>query len=364
MDSVIESIDQVTPKWLTNVLMNSAYIQQGEVETFSKNQSHLEGFTSERYHLKLVYTENVPNSASDHLFLKIGKPEFFEACKKEIEFYRLAKEPQTELSLLKCYDSAYSWDSKRSHLLLQDISNTHYNPDLSGFRNDPDAPIPLTQSECEKAIECLATVHASWWNNPPLGHEAGYRSKEETSSQLLQYIEIWMASIFIALGDRISPERRRLYETALSSYPTLYWDNIDAGTPLTIIHGDAHLGNFMFPNESDKNHTILLDWQSWKVGVGIDDLAHLMALNWYPNQRKAMEKKLLVHYHDQLLKRGIVNYSWDDCWLGYRLATIWMLFLPILWFSSGIPLDHCWPNMEKSFSAFQNLQCIELLDHK
>ena len=186
----------------------------------------------------------------------------------------------------------------------------------------------------------------------------------DSVSQFSKYVEECMVSIFIALGDRISPEKRSLYEAALSSYPTLYWNNIDAGAPLTIIHGDAHLGNFMFPNERNLNHTILLDWQSWRVDVGIDDLAHLMALNWYPEQRQAMEKKLLIYYHDQLLERGIVNYSWDDCWFGYRLAAIWMLFIPILWFSSKLPLDHCWPIMERSFSAFQDLRCIELLNYK
>ena len=88
MHSVIEHIDQVTPEWLTYALRGSGCLQQGEVKAFSKELSNLEGFTSDRYHLELVYTENVQQSVPVHLFLKIGKPEFFENCKKEIEFYR------------------------------------------------------------------------------------------------------------------------------------------------------------------------------------------------------------------------------------------------------------------------------------
>jgi len=119
MISVIERIDQVTTEWLTNALRESGYLQQGEVDAFSKHQSHLEGFTSERY---------------------------------------------------------------------------HFGPDFTKYRLDPDTPFPLTRSECEEAIECLATVHASWWNNPQLGNEVGHRPTKESSSQLFKYLEECMVS--------------------------------------------------------------------------------------------------------------------------------------------------------------------------
>ncbi len=362
MDSVIESIEQVTPKWLSHALRESGYLQQGEVEALRKDPSYLEGFTSERYHLELIYTKNTPKSAPDHLFIKIGKSEFFETCKKEIEFYKLSKKAQIAPSFIRCFHSGYSSETKQSHLLFQDLSKTHYNPDFTGFRRDSETPIPLTHLECEGVIECLATVHAFWWNNPQLGNEIEFSSTKESSAQLSSYLEECMVSIFDALGERLSPKRRSLYESVLSSYPDLYWNYIDEGAPLTIIHGDAHLGNFMFPIDPGKDNTILLDWQSWRVDIGIEDLAHLMALNWHPNQRQEMERDLLVYYHNQLSDKGVTNYSWDDCWLGYRITAIWMLFIPIIWFSLNLPLDHCWPFMEKSYAAFKDLQCIELLN--
>ena len=362
MDFVIENIDQVTTTWLTNALRKSGCLPKGEVESFSKDQSRKAGFTSARYHLELVYTENERNSAPEHLFLKIGKPEHFNACKNEIVFYEKAKPFHSALPLLKCYDASYSSDNGQSHLLLQDISKSHFNPDLAKFHTDLNTPIPLTQSDCEQVIECLAVVHASCWNDPSFGKESGFHSNKAVLNFSLKNLEDGMPAIFDALGDGISPERRRLYEHALSVYPALYLHNIEAGAPLTLIHGDAHIGNFMFPNEPNENHTILLDWQSCRVEVGVDDLAHLMVLNWYPNQRNMIENTLLLYYHDQLLKRGIENYSLDDCWLGYRLAAIWMLFVPILWFSHGLPLWLCWHNIEKGYQNFQDLQCIELLD--
>jgi len=362
MGLVIKHINQVTPEWLTGVLKHSGDLDRGKVKEYSYKQSHLEGFTSERYHLRLVYTENTPNQPFDCLFLKIGKPEFFENCKKEIDYLRSAKQFQTKLPLIKYYDSSYSTESRHSHLLLQDLSRTHFSPDFTEFRRNPNAPWPLSRMECEAAIECLASVHASWWKDSRLGNEIGELPSRESSDQYFKYVEESMISIFDVLGVRLSSESQSIYESALSSYPGLYWKYIDSGAPLTIIHAEPHLGNFMFPIDKEKDKTLLLDWQTWRVEISMEDPALMMALNWHPNQRQVMERELLLHYHRQLQKGGVENYSWDECWFGYRMAVIWMLFTPILWYSQKLPLDHCWSFMEKSYAAFQDLKCIELLE--
>ncbi len=202
MDLVIGSIDQVTPEWLTSVLVQAGCLQRGEVESFRKGQSPLEGFTSERYHLELLYTESVPKSVPTHLFLKIGRPEFFESGKHEIEFYMSTKVVPGELSLLTCYGASYSPDTKQWHLLLQDLSKTHFTPDFTEFRRDPHALFPLSLSQCGNAIECLAAVHAFWWNDPRLANEMGYRASRVSADPFYRHVEECMAAMFDALGER------------------------------------------------------------------------------------------------------------------------------------------------------------------
>ena len=75
-----------------------------------------------------------------------------------------------------------------------------------------------------------------------------------------------------------------------------------------------------------------------------------------------MEISLLKHYYNWLLQNGITKYSWDECWYGYRVAAIMILIVPIIFFGYKLPQDVWWPAMEKSYLAFQDLQCIELLD--
>ena len=57
-----------------------------------------------------------------------------------------------------------------------------------------------------------------------------------------------------------------------------------------------------------------------------------------------------------------MKYSRDECSYGYRVAAIIILLVPIIFFAYMLPQDVWWPAMEKSYLAFQDLQCLELLD--
>lgn len=353
MNSLIKHVGEVTPEWLTSVLERSGYLDQGKVITVNKRQSLRQGLTSDRFHLEIDYADKVSKSAPVHLFLKIGKPEFFEGHKKEIDFYRISEDVWMDLPIPRCFDAEYSSDSKTSYLLLQDLSKTHF---------ELDTPIPPTKANCERAIECLAKLHAFWWSHPRLGNDVGESITRDSFNQIIKYLEECTALFLDFVGDRLSKKRHELYEFVLSSYPSLYLKCIDRGVPVTLIHGDAHLRNFMFPDEIGTDATLLLDWQVWRVDFGTRDLASMMALNWYPDQRQIMEKSLLVHYHNKLLESDVTKYGWEECWLGYRVSAISNLFVPVLYFDYKISPVIWWPLLEKGFLAFQDLQCSELLD--
>ena len=42
----------------------------------------------------------------------------------------------------------------------------------------------------------------------------------------------------------------------------------------------------------------------------------LLALVWSPGV-KPVEEELVRGYHEGLLRAGVPDYSWEDCWLGY-----------------------------------------------
>lgn len=74
----------------------------------------------------------------------------------------------------------------------------------------------------------------------------------------------------------------------------------------------------------------LIDWEDWSIDAATDDLAYMMAMLWYPDRRRRMERPLLDRYHAELLNRGVSGYdrrALDD---DYRLSALWLITRPVL----------------------------------
>ena len=129
---------------------------------------------------------------------------------------------------------------------------------------------------------------------------------------------------------------------------------------LTIIHGDAHTWNFLFPRTAD-GAAFLIDWQLWHLDLGARDLAFMMALHWYPGRRREVEKPLLKYYHDGLMARGIGNYTLGDLMLDYRRCVVRNLTIPILFWNRGMKPEGWWARLECALAAYRDLGCEEVL---
>ena len=115
--------------------------------------------------------------------------------------------------------------------------------------------------------------------------------------------------------------------------------------------------------DNEKYKVILSDWQGWNIGVGCLDLAYMIGLMLFPDYRHLIEKDLIKRYHNHLIKLGIKNYSWDDCWYDYKLFAILNIYRVIQWWSEGRPW---WTGLvarlEFSISTIEDLNCMELLE--
>jgi hypothetical protein len=87
----------------------------------------------------------------------------------------------------------------------------------------------------------------------------------------------------------------------------------------------------------------------------------MMGLFWFPERRRQFEIPLLRRYHARLVEYGVKNYTWDECWRDYRLSIVQHLFTPIWQWAHGTPPDIWWNHLERISSAFQDLNCQELL---
>lgn len=355
MSEVISSFELMTPAWLTETLRAKGYLPTGQVTAIEKKATS-PTITSLVVRFVPHYSPDAPETAPRRMFMKMtksGEIEDFAAHvgPKEVTFYNGIAGTSIERWVPHCYSAAYSVEADTFHLLLQDLAESHFQAEW---------PVPPLQQQCEQAIDCLAHIHAFWWDHPQLGKHIGSRPDEAELGTLLGDAQALLASFVDFMGDRLSGERSAIYERVLASAPHLTQRFISEKN-LTLMHGDTHLWNFLYPYDMQNDTVRLVDWQSADTGIGAADLAYMMALHWFPERRARLEQPLLRHYHHRLMENGITGYSWDDCEHDYRLSTILNLFIPVWQWSVKLPADIWWHHLERSFLAFDDLQCAELL---
>jgi len=357
MSTLIATAADVTPAWLTALFRDRGLIGPGAAVSAVSHDQGAGTFATTVWHLDVVYEGDAAPLAPRRLFLKTtapsGAPSGFAA--KEHDFYTavapaMAGGPGAALAI-PCYDAAYNPATGAAHLLLADLSETHV------ARAAPDAETGAL------AMDALAALHAAWWDSPRLGVDIGrYPTLQERISDV-ESARVATATFFDRCGDTLPARWRHTFERVLDALPHLYTRHArrPAGlaSNLTLAHGDAHLGNFLFPRNAEGG-AYLLDWQFWHPTIGGTDLASLIA-RWEPGVRHALEAPLLRRYHAALLAHGVTGYRWENCLDDYRLSVILVsLFIPI-WQCSLWGWSPNLDNAAASIAAYEELGCEELL---
>jgi hypothetical protein len=354
---VIQDREQATPIWLTQTLHASGALAQGHVtqvhcdtDTFNKGQ------VGDVARLLLTYSADATGALPRTLILKTSRPDLHPELQTrgshEVTFYNAIANFGVTLPVATCY-SAASDKAQRTHLLLADLSASHFQKPL---------PIPPSNHHCEMIVESLAQCHAFWWNSPRLGSEIGERLDAARAATTTRRLVGTLPMFMDYLGDSLLPQQRRAFEQILASdfLPRLA-HRLQELRDVTLIHGDAHTGNLMLPHDLAHGRVILVDWQLWDIYLATFDLAFLMALHWSPQRRALLEQPLLRHYHATLLAQGVAGYTWDDLWRDYRQAVIIMALIPIGQFRRNSPAGVVWFGLQDSMAAFEDLHCAELL---
>ena len=338
-------MDWISEQQLTDVLRRSGRLTQGQVLSVTMGQGPGQTIMSSIFELDIEYSPDSLGDFPDNCLLKVVDPEMFHIGRAETEFYRFIGEKRPA-ACVDCYGTFVDESERTAFILLE-------------HRREPcvqtEWPLPPDFATCARAIEALAGVHAHWWSS-----ESAARILQGGQKPLWnqEHLNTRMTALFDKLGDALSDERRALMETLVARFPTLHATRLREEERYTVVHGDAHLWNFLIPTDTTQSPA-LIDWQVWGVDFGAVDLVYMMALHWFPERRARLERDL-VQTWTSTLQEGGVNCEFDTAWEDYRFLATGLLPRMVN-YAAVIPAYIWWPHLERAFLAFEDLDCAEFL---
>jgi len=339
------------PAHLTDVLRRAGTLGEGRVREATVESSR-PTFLSRIVRLRLTY-DNGAAGAPGSLILKTALPGSGvgpESGRSEVEFYTKVATAITRPAVPRCFDADFDAETKAWHLLLEDLADTHFIATKW--------PLPPTMSQCERIVCTMARFHGAWWDDARLGVSVGTLTDETAAKQYVQSCADQFKRFADFLGDRLSRERRDLYERFLAAAPRLLARHLSHRN-LTVVHGDAHIWNCFLAKDGDDDR--FFDWDVWRVSVATSDLAYMMATHWYPERRRRAERPLLDRYHAELVAQGVRGYDRAALDADYRLSALWQLMTPVWQASIDLPPVIWWSHLERITLAVDDLGGRDLL---
>lgn len=306
--------EEVTAEWMQQALQDSDFLVHGGVTACRLRDVAEQGQTSDTAIVDVSYDVAADNLPSSFL-LKFSHPvpavrqrlSAVSCYEREVNFYRFHAS-SAGISVPKCYAAHYDPDNFSCVLLLEYIDGAR-----TGNRFD------FTLDDVHLAVQNLAVFHANWWNRV----DAVPHLLDDNRADLLAMRKLLVSQALSAARKRFTKEVSSAGIDALA-----WWlDNTDALVAAaalrsrTMIHGDFHLQQMLFPT-AGRGRFAVIDWQTVAAGSGADDLSRLIITAMPPAMRKQHEAAFIEVYYAKLLECGVQNYTREDLNREYGLGLL------------------------------------------
>ena len=245
-------------------------------------------------------------------------------------------------------------------LVLEDLSRA----DGVGLHDNHlivEGPSLSTAYEC---LSAFATLHSRFWG-------LSQQQREQQLPEDLQPINSPSAranGLMINRAAMYASRRKapnlfsgnvfRFFRKALKHWDTLveHWFT----EPLTLIHGDSHIGNFF----KDGDRMGMLDWQAAQWGQPLRDVQYFLIDSVPVDVLSNNETQLVQHYVGELAAKG-VKLSFDAAWQQYRSCAFQTLMTAVVSHGLGVMTDMddvIRTVLERSIAATERLDLEGWLD--
>lgn len=351
--------EEISPQWLTQVLKQAGYIQDGEVTGVTKEPCGT-GQLGDSFRFKLTYDEPSAGPATivgkfpsmDITSREFGRQSGYYS--NEIKFYNELA-PQLSVSAATVIHAALADNQTDFVLLMEDLAPARAVDQLEG----------CSANQATLVMEQAAALHAgSWRKHDLINNGAWKKGVLSIYDQVTDTFEQVIKQFPEIAGDLVPEED--LAEAAKLIPHAAKWKRI-FNDPQCLWHSDLRADNVLFDAQDGKRPVVILDWQGLAFGRGTIDIALYNGTSMTMEERRASERQLVTHYHDALLKNGVSDYSEEDCWNDYRMHAIYGLQVGI--FGLGAVKrtprgDMMWKTwIERTATQVRDLNSFSVLDH-
>ncbi len=305
---ILPSGTEINAKWLSEQLGH--HIEEFEIEPLGVPQ----GVLSNTMRLKpRGPSDDLPSS----LILKIDSENLHKremALKlncfhREVSFYRTVAPDISSLVPLVYATGNGSSDEGR-WLLMEDLTAMKVGNQVRGVSADASCLV----------LDAIAQLHARFWNSSSLH---GYEWLTDNQFWFQGSREMLSSFHCNFLNDyelRVEPEALRAIEFVIENSQRI--DEKMAQRPMTMVHSDLRVENVLFGTCSTQRSVVVIDWGTPTRSMAAMDLAYHVAGSVPMPARRNRLHNLCATWHQSLSKYGVADYSLEDAWADFQLASL------------------------------------------
>ncbi len=300
--------EALTPEWLTSALLDAGHLDEATSVAALSWAPIGDGYAATTVRIVPTY-EGPADSAPASFAAKFARDyegplelaRAFRFYERESRFYSevAVGDRGVGVRIPRAFVNEFDYETHEFVLLLEDLTDADPGDHVAGT---PAEQLPTIMRQ-------YARMHAHWWNTSDV-EQYEFLSLPRQALLLIEAIVQQSAVQAGGLIDEYLPAalRERFEQAAAHLVGNLEFFRL--GPVRTLLHGDAHIANLMFP--SDGSDPYFLDWQLATVGHGIDDVARFLMLSVDPEVRRRHTDEAIAASSDELAARS-VHLPVEEC---------------------------------------------------
>jgi hypothetical protein len=225
---------------------------------------------------------------------------------REVRFYQ---ELQSRVTIRtpRCYYAEILNEGPEFFLLLEDLTPAEQGDQLAG----------CSPEVAQAALQELVGLQAPAWCDESLHELKWLRDADKVNEMDTMALYRQTLPGFVErYGPHLQGDEIDIIKRVGEAQHTPL--NADFPEVFSLVHVDYRLDNLMIKQQDSGLSVAAVDWQSITLGAPMNDVAYFIGAGLEPEVRQPVEEDLVRGYHQGLMSAGVVDYSWEDCWLGYR----------------------------------------------